>query len=357
MRALSNCELGSLNLYRARGVSDEWFSFCSPGSVAASRQAEVGSGIPSSPLLKTISSISNHVGGENSLNYQSPLLSSPNAIEMKRDHDSNAMVECSDSFGSRSTSSFLSAKEEMSTLPSTPLLPSALSPPEFFSMNMTSSPTSSLWMHQNGGTSFTEPSDALVRASLLPRKSLQSVTPTKSAGVKSYQTQEVEGMMSHGQPYHRATSTSTPTNSSTSTITLLDLRGSQKLSDRGLLHLAHSPLSSLEVARLDNNHGISGRGLLAFSSSCKLHTLSLSNCRRLTDEAVVNISHLGASLMTLNLGGCRCLTDRSLEAISNLLGLRRLDLSQVSWERWLVVLLHLFTLMKVASPQIFGHSM
>jgi len=63
-----------------------------------------------------------------------------------------------------------------------------------------------------------------------------------------------------------------------------------------------------------------------------MHTLSLSNCRRLTDEAVVNVSHLGASLMTLNLGGCRCLTDRSLEAMSGLLELRQLDLSQVSLE-------------------------
>jgi len=38
---------------------------------------------------------------------------------------------------------------------------------------------------------------------------------------------------------------------------------------------------------------------------------------------------LGVSLITLNLGGCRCLTDRSLEAMSGMLELRQLDLSQV----------------------------
>lgn len=115
----------------------------------------------------------------------------------------------------------------------------------------------------------------------------------------------------------------------TSALTLLDLRGSQRVTDRGLLQLSHSPLLSLEVARLDNCHGITGRGLLAFSRSRRLHTLSVSNCRRLTDEAVVNVSHLGASLMALNLGGCRCLTDRSLEALGGLIMLRKLDLSQV----------------------------
>lgn len=109
----------------------------------------------------------------------------------------------------------------------------------------------------------------------------------------------------------------------------LDLRGSQRLTDRGLLRLGHArPLASLESVRLDGCHGIVGRGLLAFSHSAMLRTLSLANCRRLTDEAVVNVGHLGGSLACLNLGGCRCLTDRSLEAVGNLTGLRKLDLSQ-----------------------------
>lgn len=115
------------------------------------------------------------------------------------------------------------------------------------------------------------------------------------------------------------------TNLVTANITLLDLRGSQRLTDRGLIQL--SDLSSLEVAKLDNCYSLVGRGLLAFSVSHRLHTLSLANCRRLTDEAIINISHLN-SLETLSLGGCRCLTDQSLAAISGLYRLKKLDISQ-----------------------------
>lgn len=111
----------------------------------------------------------------------------------------------------------------------------------------------------------------------------------------------------------------------TRNLTLLDLQGSQCLTDRGLLQLAD--LSCLEVAKLDNCHSLVGSGLLVFSSSHRLHTLSLASCRRLTDEAIVNISHL-RSLEALSLDGCRCLTNRSLSAIAGLYALRKLDLSQ-----------------------------
>jgi len=111
----------------------------------------------------------------------------------------------------------------------------------------------------------------------------------------------------------------------TTNITLLDLRGSQYLTDRGLLHL--TDLSCLEIAKLDNCHSIQGRGLLAFASSHRLHTLSFTNCRRLTDEGVINISHLLA-LEELSLHGCRCLTDRALAALSDLYNLTMLDISQ-----------------------------
>lgn len=111
----------------------------------------------------------------------------------------------------------------------------------------------------------------------------------------------------------------------TSSITLLDLRGSQRLTDKGLLKL--SDLSSLEIARMDNCYSIQGKGLLALSISHRLHTLSLANCRRLTDEAVVNISHL-TSLEALSLSGCRCLTDLSLKAIACLFRMKKLDMSQ-----------------------------
>lgn len=111
----------------------------------------------------------------------------------------------------------------------------------------------------------------------------------------------------------------------TSNVTLLDLRGSQRLTDRGLIKLVD--LGRLEVARLDNCFSLTGRGLLAFSISYRLHTLSLANCRRLTDEAIINISHLN-SLEALSLDGCRCLTDRSIAALSALYRLKKLDLSQ-----------------------------
>jgi Leucine Rich repeat len=111
----------------------------------------------------------------------------------------------------------------------------------------------------------------------------------------------------------------------TTNMTLLDVRGSHSLTDRGLMQLMN--LSRLEVAKLDNCHSLTGRGLLAFCHSRSLHTLSLANCRRLTDEAVINISHL-LSLKALSLDGCRCITDRSLAAIADLYGLLKLDLSQ-----------------------------
>mmetsp|Transcript_21315 Transcript_21315/g.31609 ORF Transcript_21315/g.31609 Transcript_21315/m.31609 type:complete len:802 (-) Transcript_21315:50-2455(-) len=111
----------------------------------------------------------------------------------------------------------------------------------------------------------------------------------------------------------------------TSTLFVLDLRGSQGLTDHGLMQLSN--LGSLEVAKLDNCHSLIGRGLIALASSCRLHTLSLANCRRLTDDAVINISHL-VSIKALILDGCRCLTDRSLVAISNLYELCKLDMSQ-----------------------------
>ena len=343
LRALSKCELGTLNLHRARGVSDEWMTCISSfssrsssadypgGNIATSRRVQAS--IPSSPPLKVVSSFTHNNPGSGSPmmmdldeyddyfdstmnNYQPPLLPSPSLGELQEDKNAKDMEDCCvGSFGSRSTSSFVSAKEEMNPPPSslTPLLPSVLPPPEFFSMNSTPTPTSSLWLHQP-------------RNSILSRDSVQSSPSNDDVGVES-NSFPGKDEMSCDDTYLPSIQ---PTNSATSTITLLDLRGSQRLSDRGLLQLSRTPLHSLEVARLDNCHGISGRGLLAFSRSYKMHTLSLSNCRRLTDEAVVNISHLGDSLVTLNLGGSRCLTDRSLEAMSGLLGLRQLDLSQVS---------------------------
>ena len=122
-----------------------------------------------------------------------------------------------------------------------------------------------------------------------------------------------------------SSATSRPPTSATTNITLLDFRGSLRLTDDGLLHL--SDLNCLEIARLDNCHSIQGRGLLAFASSHRLHTLSLTNCRRLTDEGLIGISHL-LSVQALSLHGCRCLTDRSMAAIADMYNLSTLDVSQ-----------------------------
>jgi len=111
----------------------------------------------------------------------------------------------------------------------------------------------------------------------------------------------------------------------TSLTTLLDLRGSQRVTDRGLIQL--NDLSSLKIAQLDDCHSLVGRGLVAFSRSHQLRVLSLSNCRCLTDEAITNISHL-SSITALSLDGCRCLTDIALEGVSRLYQLSKLDLSQ-----------------------------
>ena len=111
----------------------------------------------------------------------------------------------------------------------------------------------------------------------------------------------------------------------TAHLTILDLRGSQRLTDNGLLQLTH--LHRLEVARFDHCHSLQGRGLAILEHSHHLHTLSLDNCRRLTDEAMLHVAHL-VSLQNLSLGGCRCLTDCALQALSDLENLRKLDLSQ-----------------------------
>jgi hypothetical protein len=129
----------------------------------------------------------------------------------------------------------------------------------------------------------------------------------------------------HFHEHYAHAGTAMAVNSTTASMTLLDLRGSQRLTDKGLIKLSN--MGSLEVVRLDNCHSIVGRGLLAFSVSHRLHTLSLANCRRLTDEAIINISHLN-SLEALSLDGCRCLTDRSLAAIGGMYRLKKVDLSQ-----------------------------
>ena len=285
------------------------------------------------------------------------LLPSPSQQE-QQDQTGDAMEDCcTKSFASCSTCSFVSASSTPYSLtaslsheqgeeergggsearPPSPLLPSVLPPPEFFSMKLSPSSTpSSLRLHPMQNDASVLATNNAMATSPLFTKVLPALPSPSSLHA------EVDDGMDDDPPYDNSFHNnekyyddryylpSSPITATASTLTLLDLRGSQRLTDRGLLQLSHTPLRSLEVVKLDNCHGITGKGLLAFSRSHKLHTLSLANCRRLTDEAVVNVSHLGMSLTAVNLGGCRCLTDRSLEGLSHLMELRKLDLSQVS---------------------------
>jgi len=395
LRALSKCELGSLNLANCRGVSDEWLiplsssslssgsphrassAFASDGDADGTKQrfrsasaasndfptsansfnhgGHIMSAASSSPPLSEIHPTqfavpSNHVFSFLDVGSSSPMMMDLDDFDLnsddrrssnlqvpplllrahqeQKDQNSGNMEDCcAKSFDSRSTSSFVSASSRLAS----PLLPGILPPPELFSLKWSPAPSASFSMR---GPALADGNDnAMLALPLSPQKPshLPSMLPIRTGN--SYGA-DTTVLYNDNSCYNDETFndsylvSSTPTSSTTSALTLLDLRGSQRLTDRGLLQLSHTPLCSLECARLDNCHGITGRGLLAFSRSHRLHTLSLANCRRLTDEAVVNVSHLGTSLMALNLGGCRCLTDLSLEALSGLIELRKLDLSQ-----------------------------
>lgn len=373
LRALSKCELGSLSLGRCRGVSDEWLIPLSSSSLSSgtspTRMSPVfandgdASGVKqrfrsasnasydypfnhavSSPPLRVIHPAdflvnSDHVPSFLDVGSSCPMMMDLDDFDLNSDGHSpnnlqlplrNQEVEecCAKSVDSRSTSSFVSASSRLTS----PLLPSILPPQVLFSSKLPLAQSSPLSMN---GPSLADKNNSFTMHPSLPPQPMTSKNPTHLPAVLQNCVEQNNG----AEPNVLSTdkkccnnetvdySSSTTVNSWTSTLTSLDLCGSQRLTDRGLLQLSHTPLCSLEVALLDNCHGITGKGLFVFSRSTKLHTLSLSNCRRLTDEAAVNVSHLG-SLVALNLGGCRCLTDCSLEALGGMTKLRKLDLSQ-----------------------------
>lgn len=327
LRCLNKCELSVLNLASCRGVSDEWFSpqprsnNLSMRSLSPTRKrgeqrprsASVPYGNPSTP--HPLSSI-HHA-------FSAPTPDFMDVDDEYQELDSSPQESMEELSSSSSSASFVSAFSSPCSVPSasspresveiaedhmmySPLLPSVLPPPDFFSMKQ-----KPMWQSPNNNGVCMPLYSSLGRQPppLLPYASSLHTQD-------SLEYSDVPEASEH-ENHH-------------SSLTVLDLRGS-RITDRGLLRLSHpSPLSSLEIVKLDNCHGITGRGLIAFARSSNLHTLTLANCRRITDEAVVNVSHLGRSLMTVNLGGCRCLTDRSLEALGGLLELRKLDLSQVS---------------------------
>lgn len=283
LRVLRNCELGSLTLAGCRGVTDEWLE---PLSCSVSTACTTPPLLPSPPLRAVASrggmepmNLDDDFGGYHS--HSSDVFY--NAKHEGSVHDDSGEEGAS----SCSTSSFVSAS-------STHYVSAASSPPKEDQI-----------MAEEGGF------DGQTRSSLAEQHCAPDVSDCNEKVSSTFCPQ------SEMSNYFGICVTSH--------IKLLDLRGSQRLTDKGLLQL--SDLPSLEIAKLDNCHSIQGRGLLSFANSHHLHTLSLANCRRLTDEAIINISHL-ITLEALSLDGCRCLTDRSMIAISNLIRIKKLDLSQ-----------------------------
>ena len=271
---LKNCELNTLSLAGCRGVTDAWFEpLCTTNGYSSSSNT-------SSPENSPISST------ESQWNDIDPMILEETAM--------------------------------MATDPSMELQPP--SPPNdvFYSAF-----ESRHYDHDDLHAPSTAHEDTIDEDDRLSNCSCSSFVSATENGtsvvVANQKEQDHHHYESHS--YHA----SSPLSSVTMHMTLLDIRGSYSLSDRGLMQLMN--LQSLEVAKLDNCHSLTGRGLLAFCHSRSLHTLSLTNCRRLTDEAVINISHL-LSLQALSLGGCRCITDRSMAAVGDLYNLRKLDLSQ-----------------------------
>ena len=281
LKVLRNCELGMLSLAGCRGVTDDWLEPLSSPVIASSPQSSPSHHAASPPPQDIV----DHMDLDDCCDDKKPADLFFNASSSF--NQGNQM----DGGCSGSSSSYHEAVEESSC--STSSFHSASSTP--FVPATTASGTDI--DHSMHGVAYKESSTNMAPSSPVP----------------------MEGcVIHHDQGFF-------PASSVTGNMTLLDLRGSQRLTDKGLLQL--SDLSRLEVARLDNCHSIAGRGLVALSTSHRLHTLSLANCRRLTDEAIINISHL-TSLVALSVDGCRCLTDRSLAAISGMYGLQKLDLSQ-----------------------------
>ncbi|MGK3738030.1 MAG: hypothetical protein ACI90V_004877 [Bacillariaceae sp.] len=264
LRVLRNCEFGTLTLSGCRGVTDSWLEPLSCSSTTPTTNG--GFGCASPPLLP-----SPPLG---------PMSYIKNDDNRKKDGDNMQAMDLDGALEHHSPEVFYNAKfreHEASSHDS----------------NSTSSFVSVTSKHHNNDQHDTAFDNSKLPSILFSQSEMND---HRGIGITS-----------------------------TSNITLLDLRGSQRLTDKGLLQL--SDLSSLKIAKLDNCHSIQGRGLIAFSGSHHLHTLSLANCRRLSDEAIINISHL-ISLEALSLDGCRCLTDRSLAAIGNLIRIKKLDLSQ-----------------------------
>ena len=281
LRALRHCEIGELNLAGCRGVGDDWLKKLNEPSLILGCD---GHGEYASTNMEAYANIANSMDVDTYQEEAGPSTYPGSQYESatgfafaRPPQERQEFAKGSCDASSCSTSSFVSAVQ-------------------YGEANMESQHTS---------------------APSTPTKMPASFEP--SSGFFTPQPEYFDNHKLYAPHPH------SPWPNITTQLKVLDLRGSQRLTDRGLLQLGE--LNALEVAKLDNCHSIQGRGLLVFSNSERLHTLSLANCRRITDEAIVNVSHL-FNLAALTLDGCRCLTDRSLSAISDLYQLEKLDLSQ-----------------------------
>ena len=324
LSVLKHCELGSLTLSGCRGVTDAWLEplSCSVSTPPTNDSSSSRCGSPqivlSSPSLDPMMSSDHHINCGDRIEA----IDLDNGYKDRDTTDSTEVFYNATKFGEHeasshdsnsTTSSFVSASSTRYTASTSVAPPAVLSLSRSNESSMiTSKKENQIEINNNNSTNskcnqkderdsssicFNEDYDEYKSNCIFNKSKLPSIQ--------------------FPQPVMITTSTSH--------ITLLDLRGSQRLTDKGLLQLSN--LSSLEMAKLDNCHSIQGRGLIALSRSHRLRTLSLANCRRLSDEAVINISHL-ISLEALSLDGCRCLTDRSMFAIGKLTSIKMLDLSQ-----------------------------
>jgi len=305
LRVLRNCELGSLTLAGCRGVTDEWLEPLSSSVSTACATPPLLPSPPPGPMAYKdgtnydADTIMEHMNLDDDYDeryvsnaHRTTMAHSSQEIFYPAKHEGSSHDDSGEEVASScSISSFVSAS---STPYASAMLISTSSFPSKEDNNAeegkSQQETCVSFAGQNLKNDFHD-DETKLSSTLFPRSDLN-----KNFGVCI-----------------------------TSNIILLDLRGSQHLTDKGLMQL--SDLSSLEIAKLDNCHSIQGIGLVALARSHQIHTLSLANCRRLTDEAIINISHL-ISLEALSLDGCRCLTDRSMVAIGNLIQMKRLDLSQ-----------------------------
>jgi Leucine Rich repeat len=303
LRVLKNCELTSLSLAKCRGVTDEWLESLNIGADGGEKVSAIIVGEQNDATRDAVMEAAMDIYDENNHQEYSDAHQYPNALHQHLHQKQKRLVFHNASLGEASSSN--SMVEEASC--STSSFVSASSVYHNTNLSIERSPLKE--DHPMLGEIMKSPLSSASNDSSLPHDDAHmSFTPDYDVSVTSTNS------------HSRRRSSSITTH-----MTLLDLRGSHQITDKGLLQL--DDLSSLEVAKLDGCFSIQGRGLMAMSMSNRLHSLSLANCRRLTDEAIINISHL-VSLETLSLDGCRCLTDRSLVALASLICLKKLDLSQ-----------------------------